>query len=46
MLKNYLSSTLRHLLKNRSYAILNTLGLSVGLACFTLIGLWVIDELS
>jgi putative ABC transport system permease protein len=46
MLKNYLSATLRHLLKNKGYAILNTLGLSVGLACFTLIGLWVIDELS
>lgn len=46
MLKNYLSVTLRHLLKNKGYAVLNTLGLSVGLACFTLIGLWVTDELS
>lgn len=46
MLKNYLAATLRHLLKNKGYALLNTLGLSVGLACFTLIGLWVIEELS
>ena len=36
----------RHLAKNRSYAALNILGLSIGLACFTLIALWVKDELS
>lgn len=46
MLRNYLTSALRHLLKNKGYTFLNALGLSVGLACFTLIGLWVKDELS
>lgn len=46
MLKNYLVSALRHLSRNRVYTILNVTGLSVGLACFTLIGLWVNYQLS
>src|SRR5215510_3875857 len=46
MLRNYFTSALRHLLKNKGYTILNAVGLSVGLACFTLISLWVKDELS
>lgn len=46
MLRNYLTSSIRHLLKNKGYSILNAIGLSVGLACFTLIGLWVKSELS
>src|SRR6266850_5635951 len=46
MLKSYLTSALRHLVKHKTYTILNAIGLSVGLACFTLIGLWVKDELS
>lgn len=46
MLKNYFTSAFRHLAKNKGYTALNALGLSVGLACFTLIGLWVKDELS
>ena len=46
MLKSYFTTAIRHLLKNKSYTILNTVGLSVGLACFTLISLWVVDELS
>jgi len=46
MLRNYILTALRHLLKKRTYTILNMLGLSVGLACFTLIGLWVKQELS
>lgn len=46
MLKNYLITTFRHLLKHKGYTVLNAFGLSVGLACFTLIGLWVYDELS
>ena len=46
MLKNYFTTAIRHLLKNKSYTILNVVGLSVGLACFTLISLWVYDELS
>jgi putative ABC transport system permease protein len=46
MLKSYFTTAIRHLLKNKSYTILNVVGLSVGLACFTLISLWVYDELS
>ena len=46
MLRSYFITALRHLLKNSGYTALNSLGLSVGLACFALIGLWVIDELS
>jgi putative ABC transport system permease protein len=44
MLKNYFVTAMRHLLKNKWYTALNIFGLSVGLACFTLIGLWIIDE--
>src|SRR6267154_6740661 len=46
MLKNYLTSAFRRLVRNKAYTVLNAVGLSVGLACFTLIGLWVKDELS
>jgi len=46
MFKSYLTSAFRHLTKNKAYTVLNAIGLSVGLACFTLIGLWVKDELS
>jgi putative ABC transport system permease protein len=46
MIRNFFTTSLRHLLKNKSYALLNILGLSIGLACFTLIALWVKDELS
>lgn len=46
MLKNYWKMAWRGLLKDRQFTILNLLGLSVGLACTLLIGLWVADELS
>ena len=45
MLKNYFKTTLRHLKKNKGYALINTIGLSLGMACATLILLWVYDEL-
>ena len=45
MLKNYLKIAWRNLLKDRSFTLINILGLSVGLACTLLIGLWVADEL-
>ena len=45
MLKNYLKIAWRSLLKDRSFTGINILGLSVGLACTLLIGLWVADEL-
>ncbi len=44
MLKNYIKTTLRSLLKNRSYSFLNITGLAIGIACASLIFLWVQDE--
>ena len=46
MLKNYLKIAFRNLAKYRSYSIINISGLSVGLACFFLIMIYVQDELS
>ena len=46
MIKNYIKTTLRSLLKNRSYSFLNITGLAIGVACASLIFLWVEDELT
>jgi predicted permease len=46
MIKNYLKTTLRSLLKNKSYSFLNIAGLAVGIACASLIFLWVQDEVT
>jgi len=46
MIENYLKSAWRGITKNRTYAALNIIGLAAGLTCFTLISLWVSDELS
>lgn len=45
MLKSYLKIALRHLLRHKSYSIINILGLAVGVACCVLILLFVQDEL-
>ncbi len=44
MIKNYLTIAWRNLTRNRNYAIINILGLAIGLACFMLIMLYVQDE--
>lgn len=46
MFKNYLKIVLRGLLKNKSYSLLNILGLAVGITFAALIFLWVEDELN
>ena len=46
MLKNYLTIALRHLRKHKGYALINVLGLSLGLACCLLMLLYVQDERS
>ncbi|HEY9046411.1 MAG TPA: ABC transporter permease [Ohtaekwangia sp.] len=46
MIKNYFLAATRHLFKNKGYTIVNALGLSVGLACFAMVSLWIKDELS
>src|SRR3569833_263210 len=46
MIKNCLKTTIRSLLKNRGYSFLNISGLAIGIACASLIFLWVQDELT
>lgn len=46
MIRNYLKTTLRSLLKNKSYSFLNIAGLAIGIACASLIFLWVQDEVT
>ena len=45
MLKNYIKTGIRALLRHRGYSALNIMGLAVGLAVCILIFLWVQDEL-
>jgi putative ABC transport system permease protein len=46
MIKYHLTYAIRHLRKNTTYTLLNVVGLSIGLACFAIIALWVNSELS
>lgn len=46
MLKNYFLVTIRNLIKNRTYSVINIAGLAIGISCSFLILLWVSDELS
>jgi putative ABC transport system permease protein len=46
MIRNYIKTAYRSLLKNKGFTALNVLGLSVGLATCLLIVLYVVDELS
>jgi putative ABC transport system permease protein len=46
MFRNYLKITLRGLIRNRIYSVINIGGLAVGMAVAMLIGLWIFDELS
>ncbi len=46
MLRNYFKIILRSLIRNKTFSLINLLGLSIGLAGFILIGLYVIDEFS
>ncbi len=46
MIKNYLKISLRNLFTSRFYSIMNICGLGIGIACFSLIILFVKDELS
>jgi predicted permease len=45
MIKGYFKIALRHLRKNKGYAFINMIGLSLGMACAILIMIWVDDEL-
>jgi putative ABC transport system permease protein len=45
MIRNYLITAWRNLIKNKAFSLINILGLSIGLCCFLLILLFVQDEL-
>ncbi|HEY4337249.1 MAG TPA: ABC transporter permease, partial [Puia sp.] len=46
MFRNYFVIAWRTLLKSKWYSLINTLGLSIGMAVALLIGLWIWDEVS
>ena len=46
MFKNYLKIAWRNLIKNKTFSIINIAGLAIGLACFILIAMFVMDEIS
>lgn len=46
MLQNYLKIAWRNLLRSKLFSVINIVGLASGLACFILIALYVMDELS
>src|SRR6266487_2931799 len=44
MIRNYLKTAWRNLWKNKSFSLINIMGLALGLTCSLLIMLWVNDE--
>ena len=44
MFRNYFKTTVRNLLRQKTYSLINLLGLSFGIACFLLISLYVYHE--
>ena len=46
MIKTYFKIAWRNLAKNKLYTSLNVAGLTFGITCFLLIGLYVFDELT
>ncbi len=46
MIRNYVKIAWRNLVKNKTFSIINIAGLAIGLACFILIALYVVDETS
>src|SRR5437868_4433336 len=46
MVRSYFKIILRGLARNKTFSLINLLGLSIGLTCAILIGLYVVDEYS
>jgi len=46
LVASYFKTALRKIKRQKGYSFINILGLTIGLSCFILIGLWVKDELS
>ncbi len=44
MIKNFLKIAWRHMVRHRGYAVINVLGLTMGITCCLFIFLWVRDE--
>jgi putative ABC transport system permease protein len=44
MFRNYLKTTIRLFRRDKGYSFLNVAGLAIGMACFTLLMMWVRDE--
>ncbi|MET0466331.1 MAG: ABC transporter permease [Chitinophagaceae bacterium] len=44
MIKNYFKVAWRNLTRNKTFSLINVLGLSIGMACTMLIALWVYNE--
>jgi putative ABC transport system permease protein len=46
MFKNYFKIALRNLRKNKAFSLINIFGLAIGLTCFMLMAVFVVNELS
>ena len=46
MIKNYIKMAFRNIRRYKGYSLINIAGLTVGIACFILIFIWVYDELN
>ena len=46
MIRHYLKIAFRNIIRNKVFSLITTTGLSIGMATFVLILLWVMDELS
>ncbi|WP_282040803.1 ABC transporter permease [Winogradskyella flava] len=46
MIKNYIKIAWRNLLKKKAFTVINIIGLSLGVGCFIMISMFVIDEIS
>lgn len=46
MLRNYFKTTIRYLLRNKMYALVNLFGLAIGITSCILIGIYITSELS
>ena len=46
MIRNYILTTVRNLIRNKVFALVNITGFAIGIACVILFFLWVSDEVS
>ncbi len=46
MFRNFIKIAFRYIIRNKIFSLINIVGLSIGVACFILIALWIKDELS